>query len=159
MQWSFKSPFGEPIFVNGTVQYIQKISKDNEIIQLNSSEHGVRSIVPGQELSVAKGTISIQFCGAFPMANSQHVSAQVPAIVTISGPAVIGPGPRNCAQVSCAQNSAIWWCNDVRLRFGLDEYLMSSTQRLIRLNSVAQFHNHPSSRNGATWRRSEYSHR
>ena len=113
MQWSFKSPFGEPIFVNGTVQDVQQSVRDTSILQPSSHNQGVRSMMPDQEHIIAKNTISVQFCGEFPMANSRHISAEIPAIVTISGPAVIGPGPGNCAQLSCVQNSGIWWCNDV----------------------------------------------
>lgn len=115
MQWSFRPPFGKPIFVNGTVQDVQKSLEHDKILQLEPHNQTVRSIEPGQKRSIAKDAISVKFCGTFPMTNSRQVSAQVPAIMTISGPAVIGPGPRNCAQVNCVQNSAIWWCNDVSL--------------------------------------------
>lgn len=133
MQWSFKPAFGKPIFVNGTVQDIRKSAEYTETMQFDSNRQGARSMASEQERGVAKDTISVQFCGVFPMANSQHMSAQALAIVKISGPAVIGPGPRNCAQVSCANNSAIWWCNDVGHQFGLVEFPVISTQQVMWL--------------------------
>lgn len=126
MQWSFKPPFGEPIFINGTVQDVERSLRDTDTMQ----PEPYTEVVNPMERSVAKDTISIQFCGVFPVANSHHISAQIPAITTISGPAVIGPGPGNCAQVSCARNSAVWWCNDVGLRFGFDEFIIISTQQM-----------------------------
>lgn len=126
MQWGFSRPFGEPIFVNGTAQEIRQSLEDARIMHHVSPDQVARSMAPGQEHAAAEDAISVKFCGVFPVANSHHVSAQIPAIVTISGPAVIGPGPGNCAPVSCAQNSAIWWCNDVGLRLIPCEWLAIS---------------------------------
>ncbi|KAG6363995.1 hypothetical protein INS49_009098 [Diaporthe citri] len=112
MQWSFKPPFAEPIFINGTVQDVERSLEDTNTMRPEPCNEVVHPMAPGQERSVARDTMSVQFCGVFPTANSHHISAQIPAITTISGPAVIGPGPGNCVQVSCAQGSAIWWCND-----------------------------------------------
>lgn len=126
LQWGFSPPFGEPIFVNGTAQEIRQSLEDAGIMHHVSPDQVARSVASVQERDAAKDAISVKFCGVFPMANSHHVSAQIPAIVTISGPAVIGPGPGNCAQVSCAQISAIWWCNDVGLRSIPHEWLTIS---------------------------------
>lgn len=32
----------------------------------------------------------------------------------VPGKPTAGPGHGQCARVSCSDNSAIWWCNDVR---------------------------------------------
>lgn len=137
MQWSFKSPFGEPIFVNGTVQSVERTLGNLDTMRPEQHNEVVRPKAPGQERSATEDTISIQFCGVFPMANSHHISAQIPAITTISGPAVIGPGPGNCFQVSCAQGSAIWWCNDVGLGFGFDQLIIVDTQQLTWLTTCS----------------------
>lgn len=130
MQWSFKPPFGQPIFINGTVQDVKHSLGDIDIMRTDPNNEVVHPMAPAQERSVAKDTISAQFCGSFPVANSHHISAQIPAITTISGPAVIGPGPGNCAQVSCAENSAVWWCNDVGLGVDFDESTIIDVQQL-----------------------------
>lgn len=33
----------------------------------------------------------------------------------VPGTPTLGPGPGNCGRVSCSYNSAIYWCNDVRI--------------------------------------------
>lgn len=132
MQWSFKPPFGEPIFINGTVQSVERSLGDLDTMRPEPYNEVVHPMAPGQarERSATEDTISIQFCGVFPTANSHHISGQIPAITTISGPAVIGPGPGNCVQVSCAEGSAIWWCNDVGLGFRFDQVTMVDSQQL-----------------------------
>lgn len=130
MQWSFKPPFGEPIFINGTVQEVERSLGDTDNMPAEPCNKALLLMAPNQERSIAQDTMSVQFCGVFPMADSHHVSSQVPGITTISGPAVIGPGPGNCVQVSCAQKSAIWWCNDVGLRFGFDSPTKIDTKQM-----------------------------
>ncbi|KAH8774437.1 hypothetical protein F5883DRAFT_641059 [Diaporthe sp. PMI_573] len=98
IQWSFKHPIGDPVFINGTVQDVANQLEDTEIMQPDSHSQYLRSLMHDQKHSDAKDTMSVKFCGSFPMANSHHTSAQISAIVTASGPAVIGPGPGNCAQ-------------------------------------------------------------
>lgn len=113
MQWILKPAFGEPVLINGTLQEIEGHLEGSGILQLPPRPRAERSAAHDQRHNIGRDVNTVKFCGVFPMADAHHIAALVPAIGVISGPAVIGPGPGNCAQVSCAQNSAIWWCNDV----------------------------------------------
>ncbi|KAK7705541.1 hypothetical protein SLS64_007908 [Diaporthe eres] len=57
MQWSFKPPFGEPIFINGTVQDVERSLGDPDTMRPEEYNEVVRPKAPGRERSVAKDTI------------------------------------------------------------------------------------------------------
>ncbi|KAJ0115544.1 hypothetical protein J7T55_010366 [Diaporthe amygdali] len=121
MQWILKPAFGEPLLINGTLQEIEDHLEGSEILQLPPRPRAERSAAHDQRYNIGREVNTVKFCGVFPMADAHHIAALVPAIGVISGPAVIGPGPGNCAQVSCAQNSAIWWCNDRNITIKLPQ--------------------------------------
>jgi hypothetical protein len=54
-------------------------------------------------------------CGKWSSARSKPISNGIKYLRGLSGHPRAGPGPGNCARVSCSYQSGIWWCNDVSL--------------------------------------------
>lgn len=52
-----------------------------------------------------------------PVATIGDISQGIAYLNTVRGSPTNGPGPNNCGQVSCAYDSAIWWCNQVCFLF------------------------------------------
>lgn len=49
-------------------------------------------------------------------ADRDEIRKGIDYLYKVNGRPKNGPGPGNCGRVSCSNNAAIWWCNDVSLR-------------------------------------------
>ncbi|KAM0226784.1 hypothetical protein ACHAPO_012081 [Fusarium lateritium] len=49
----------------------------------------------------------------WPECEPAPIATSIDYMRTIQGKPMNGPGPGTCGRVSCSQNAAIWWCNDV----------------------------------------------
>jgi len=60
------------------------------------------------------------FChGKWGLAKFSAIRDGVDYLNGLSGEPHLGPGPASCSRVSCSYQSAIWWCNDVRINLSV----------------------------------------
>ena len=58
--------------------------------------------------------VSGYFCyGRWSPCSSYRIGEGIDYLRGVKGLPTNGPGPGNCARVSCSWSSAIYWCNDV----------------------------------------------
>ncbi|PHH88399.1 hypothetical protein CDD83_7596 [Cordyceps sp. RAO-2017] len=115
-QWEVEvAPGGRTTKLNGTVQQVYR-----ELLLMNpryDEDFAVRK--PAR--SAANATSSTQgtdwnlgssICGRWQPTSVQHVREGIGYLRKVRGQPGSEPGPSRCGRVSCAYNSAIWWCND-----------------------------------------------
>lgn len=56
-------------------------------------------------------------CGHWDPARAEAIWEGINHLNHVSGRPLSRPGPGVCGRVSCSYDSAIWWCNDVRIKF------------------------------------------
>lgn len=58
-------------------------------------------------------------CGNFPSTTVDHLGQGINYLRGVGGRPSMG-GRGTCGRVSCSYNTAIWWCNDVRITYSLN---------------------------------------
>lgn len=112
---------GRTAVLNGTVQQVYQ-----QMLDLNpdyEDEFGpvpeVFVMMPAQAsrrpARAPPGPDTWADCGRFDPAKAIAIWEGINHLNHVSGRPVSRPGPGVCGRVSCSYNSAIWWCNDVRI--------------------------------------------
>lgn len=121
-EWEVEVTPGGPLAnLSGTIEDVH-----DQLIQLNPTwdeEYApdLTTDVDGSGTNVARLSRRTDFSGSAYLCRGRWPECPASTIVDgirylqrVSGRPTNGPGPGNCARVSCSYKSAIWWCNDVR---------------------------------------------
>jgi hypothetical protein len=117
MEWEVEPcpEAGEFIRLNGTVEKVYR-----ELLKVNPNyEQELAAFVSKHESNNHLGkrtdfSTSRYFCNdRWKGASTGDVRNGIKYLRSLSGRPHLGPGPGRCRLVSCSQNSAIIWCNDV----------------------------------------------
>ncbi|KAJ5747690.1 uncharacterized protein N7511_009386 [Penicillium nucicola] len=113
-EWEIEiTPGGNRVILNGTIE-----EAHDEILKLNpkwDEEFLADLPVEDQPATLVKRTDfygAKYVCGKWTSARYKPISNGIKYLRGIKGNPRAGPGPSNCARVSCSYKSAIWWCND-----------------------------------------------
>lgn len=100
------------IKVSGTIQEVR-----SELLRQNPDwdTHYATNITKGSPSLKKRGfDVSGYFCfGRWEICSADRIREGIDYLRRVRGLPSNGPGPGNCARVSCSWGSAIWWCNDV----------------------------------------------
>ncbi|KAL4962766.1 uncharacterized protein BDV14DRAFT_99136 [Aspergillus stella-maris] len=121
-EWDVEvTPGGERITLNGTVEEVRR-----ELLTLNPRwEEDFAFTVSGKDAAESDDDDGLlvkrtdfygakYVCRKWSNARYKPISNGIKYLRGVSGRPVAGPGPGNCARVSCSYDSAIWWCNDAK---------------------------------------------
>lgn len=102
---------GQPkIKLSGGIERVHaELVRQNPDWNTHYSNHTKRS-------SLEKRAFDVQgyFCGGrWDYCHPATIEEGIDYLRRVRGLPSLGPGPGNCARVSCSYLSAIWWCNDV----------------------------------------------
>ncbi len=120
MTWEVEVLPGQPpVSFNGTVE--QLVAQASEINPDWEAKYITAANTAGADVESSSLSKRAPFvrrnCGPgyyqWHPANTRRIRDGIYYLSGIGGTATNGPGPGNCARVSCSYNSAIWWCNDV----------------------------------------------
>lgn len=112
------------VTLNGTVQQIYQ-----QVLEINpeyESEFGpVWNTTTPTPDEIRRATLAAERretwsdCGHWDPARAEAIWEGINHLNHVSGRPVSRPGPGVCGRVSCSYDSAIWWCNDVRIKIFL----------------------------------------
>lgn len=111
------TPGGPTVDVAGTVQNVyEELEKINPSFisdfGLGDSDNSTSLAAPVASRGYSIESIHCDWGGDY--ATGQTILEGIKYLRGVPGQPKGGPGPGNCARVSCSYNSAIYWCNDVR---------------------------------------------
>ena len=121
-EWEVEvSPGGPMIKLNGTVEEVR-----SELLRLNpdwDTHYPTNNTKESPSLNKRAFDSAGFFCfGRWNPCSSNRIREGIAYLRRVGGLPSRGPGPGNCARVSCSWSSAIWWCNDVSW-FSISEIL------------------------------------
>ncbi|KAK7947905.1 uncharacterized protein PG986_008791 [Apiospora aurea] len=109
MQWAVEVAPGQTKLLNGTVQQVhEQALRINPEFRLVSQPQGLH-----QTQTQAQRRDDRILC--FPPYVVNGWDEGIAYLRRVPGSPSAGPGPGNCGRVSCSNDCAIWWCNDVSL--------------------------------------------
>ncbi|KAF7717462.1 Uncharacterized protein PECH_000489 [Penicillium ucsense] len=112
--WEVESaPGSEKVVLNGTVQQI--VAQLREINPNFDTDFGLDK-ADEEEQAHTESQLTKRgdswLCNIFNGARQADITNGIKYLRGVSGQPTAGPGPGNCARVSCSYAAAIWWCND-----------------------------------------------
>ncbi|KAK4225436.1 hypothetical protein QBC38DRAFT_483007 [Podospora fimiseda] len=121
LEWEVQpTPGSVPIKIRGTVQdAVAAIAKVNPNIKRDIAAYAAAASATSPVQDEASELFKRQnyeshFCyGRWAPALDEAIQQGIAHLRAVSGRPSNGPAPNNCGRVSCSQNSAIWWCNDL----------------------------------------------
>ncbi|KAJ6790047.1 hypothetical protein PWT90_05274 [Aphanocladium album] len=103
LQWEVEISPGQVETLNGTVQEVY-----SQALVLNPDFQLSAAVQTRRELQ-RRSHID---CNRFSYANRATIEDGISYLRRLKGAPTNGPGPANCARVSCSWDASIWWCND-----------------------------------------------
>ncbi|KAL2070148.1 hypothetical protein VTL71DRAFT_13174 [Oculimacula yallundae] len=103
------SASGPEVVLNGTIQQVY-----SQLLDINPGYQAeIEAAIPSSQVAARglekRGDVH---CGGFANAATFRIREGISYLRGVGGNPVAGPGPGNCARVSCSWSAAIWWCND-----------------------------------------------
>ncbi|CZR54820.1 uncharacterized protein PAC_04704 [Phialocephala subalpina] len=133
------SPGGPKAHITGTVQEVvsQLLTiNPNWKSDFNFSETPTRSTVLSRQLSFPwTGILCDIRIGEWGYADYYAIQDGITYLNGVPGIPTAGPGPGNCARVSCSYDSAIYWCNDETQTFSLPGFTTIAAGALVILDN------------------------
>lgn len=108
VSWDVQVPDGSTVVLNGTIQEVY-----TQLLDLHPNADLSPSTVVSKRTNLKLSKRDSVTCGNWPLANKGYIQDGITYLRTVAGAPRNGPGPGNCGRVSCSNNAAIWWCNDV----------------------------------------------
>lgn len=110
------TPGGPTVNITGTIEnVIEELEKINPTFV---SDFGLDDVENTSSISPVEDRgyyIESILCDVFDWAELVAINAGLVYLNGVPGKPTNGPGPGNCGRISCSYDSAIYWCNDVRL--------------------------------------------
>ncbi|KAG4438220.1 hypothetical protein IFR05_006293 [Cadophora sp. M221] len=103
------SASGPAVILNGTIQEVY-----TQLLDINPSYEAEVGALASRNEKVARALVKRGdvHCGGFPNGATFRFREGISYLRGVGGNPTQGPGPGNCARVSCSWSAAIWWCND-----------------------------------------------
>jgi hypothetical protein len=113
MQWSYDTPDGKEITINGT---IEEANDHYEALYPGLLAKGEKPELVARQfeenMTIECFTANWKPNG-WERANRDRIEQGWNHLFNAPGKPSNGPGFGECGRVSCSHDSAIWWCNDV----------------------------------------------
>ncbi|KAJ3495829.1 hypothetical protein NLG97_g3107 [Lecanicillium saksenae] len=126
LEWEVEVSPGRVELFNGTVQEVHR-----QALAVNPDFQLLPSVQSRGELN-RRSKVD---CWRFAVTNRQQAEWNIDYLRRLSGKPTNGPGPGNCARVSCAWNAGIYWCNDNNYSKTIDgwSWIANSAQNIINV--------------------------
>ncbi|KAL2138650.1 hypothetical protein VTI28DRAFT_6465 [Corynascus sepedonium] len=133
IQWEAQAfPGGPMLNLTGTVQEVRarlleiNPNFDRDFPASVGGEHEKRTAadVDARSESIEKryGPVCGPHGTDWKNANYPGINSEISYLRGVPGTPTAGPGPGNCARVSCSWYDAVWWCNDNDHTFSLPSF-------------------------------------
>jgi hypothetical protein len=113
MQWTYDTPDGNEITLNGTIEEANDQYEDlfpGELAKGEKPELVTRQFEKDMTITCFNADPNPY---GWEMAKLKRLEQGWNHLNRVPGKPSNGPGPGNCGRVSCSNDAAIWWCNDV----------------------------------------------
>lgn len=108
-------PGAAPVHIKGTIEdVVASMVALNPRYLENITDH----LAPPTDKDMTKSLAALDYRGHYcfgdlPLCSQTHTFMGAVYLSRLDGQPSAGPGPGECARVSCEWNSGITWCNDV----------------------------------------------
>ncbi|KAJ4418566.1 hypothetical protein N0V85_001399 [Neurospora sp. IMI 360204] len=124
--WEVKAhPNGPTMNVTGTIQQVYDVldkANPNFRQDFGINNTADNSVLAATTESDSSYELQSLVCNVFDYAQRTATTKGIEYLKGVPGAPANGPGPGNCGRVSCAYESAIYWCNDNPDFKSLDSY-------------------------------------
>jgi len=113
MQWTYDTPDGNEITLNGTIEEASDQYEDlfpGELAKGEKPELVSRQFEKDMNITCFNADPNPY---GWEMAKLDRLEQGWNHLNRVPDKPSNGPGPGNCGRVSCSHDAAIWWCNDV----------------------------------------------
>lgn len=115
--WELETESGATVNLTGTIEQVLQYAELNQIPLKQNPDYNVSDASSSSSTSIHARAGETLDCNVaqLNLARVDKINDGVTYLRQVAGKPANGPGPNNCGRVSCSWNSAIYWCNDVRI--------------------------------------------